>query len=70
MTTSPQNRVPSLRTRQPRCSTRPSVAGLEQQAQRESGAAVLLGVEHREAAPDRLVGGVALDPLGAEVPGW
>ena len=43
--------------------------GLGQQRERQPGATVLLGVEHREAAADRLLGGVALEPFGPEVPG-
>ena len=47
----------------------PGLAGCGEQLERESGAAVLVGVEHREAATDGLVGGIALDPFGPEVPG-
>ena len=43
--------------------------GLGEEPQRKPRATVVVGVEHREAAADGLVGGVALDPLRSEVPG-
>jgi hypothetical protein len=45
------------------------LAGDREQRLGQPGLAVLLGVEHREAAADRLVGGVALELLGPPVPG-
>src|SRR3954462_2110309 len=44
-------------------------AGLVEELERQAGPAVLVGVEDREVLADDLVGGVALDGLGAGVPG-
>src|SRR5436305_2093381 len=84
MTAEAQNRLPSLRSRQPSASCRPSRAALSQapalvlgaagaprlvqQARRQPVRLVLGREEAGAAAPDRLVGAVALDRLRAGIP--
>ena len=68
ITTSAQNREPSLRTRHPSFSHRPFAIGLPQTELREPRALILLRVELREVPSDDLVGPIALEALDAEVP--
>src|SRR5437868_207689 len=85
MTTLAQKRVPSLRTRQPSSSKRPTrfassssrsgqrlatdALGLLQLVLRPAAVDVGLAVKDREMLADDLGGGVTLDALGARVPG-
>ena len=69
MTTLAQNREPSLRTRQPSSSKRPSPAATSSSCAGQPRATASRRIEAREVLADDLVGPVALEPLGPGVPG-
>ena len=69
MMTLAQNREPSLRTRQPSSSKRPSAVATCSSCSGQPLSTASCGIEAREVLADDLVGAVALDALGAGVPG-
>ena len=69
MTMLAQKREPSLRTRQPSSSTRSARGGQAQQLGGAAALLILLRKEAREVQAENLVRLVALDALGAGVPG-
>ncbi len=66
---SAQKREPSLRTRQPSSSTRPSGRGQAHQLRRPASLHILLREEPREMQPLDLFRRVPLDALRARIPG-
>ena len=68
MTTLAQNRVPSLRTRQPSASYLPVAAGRLQRLAGNSALPVLVGIECEKCRPSDFLARVALDPLGPRIP--
>ena len=68
MTTLAQNCVPSLRTRQPSSSKRPSACGDLEFVSGPAPVDGFLGVEAGEVLADDLLGPVALDALGPWIP--
>ncbi len=68
MTTLAQKWVPSLRTRQPSASNRPSNSAVAERQRGYSRGAIGVGVETREVLAEDLVLAIALETLRAGVP--
>ena len=69
MSTLAQNFVPSLRTRQPSPSNLPVVSAMRSARAGRPVAAILLRIELGEMPADDLLRAIALDALGAGIPG-